>query len=362
MASSISVVTTRKQFGKCDVAHLSQSKHTRGKRPRHAPRKGFLHGLPVTLAIGVAVILIMETFLFIDVIARDGAIVPDEPLASPSGAIEALARWLARNVTPVCWTAVLFVLDGILEWARPVEGGAGHPGSPVRKRPRRFGLCFLASVGIWLSFDAFNFGAIHAWRYHGLAADTIQRLAAYLFAFGAISPALFLMAEAVRRLGLGRLVTQPFRIPTGADLFVIGLGAAFLAFPLFVREPYGVLTLWLGWILLLDPINRRLGAPSLFSDWAAGRWDRTVALMLSGVLCGLLWEFWNYWAVAKWTYDLAFLGPLEQIRYFEMPVVGLAGFPPFALECWVMFQTVVALLERTGLRLVEPLPDDRTTI
>ena len=74
--------------------------------------------------------------------------------------------------------------------------------------------------------------------------------------------------------------------------------------------------------------------------------------------CGVLWEFWNYWARARWTYDLPFLGPLEDYRLFEMPLPGFAGFPPFALECWVAFQAILLVLRKTGMRFVERLPGD----
>ncbi len=316
----------------------------------------------MTLWFGLATILAAEIFLFIDVIARSWAVVPEEALVRPSNSLESVARWIAINMTAICWTALLFVLDGVLAWNRRLDGTIAHSGSPVRKRPRRFVLCFLASIAIWLSFDGINFGALRAWEYHGLPESTVHRLAGYFLAFGAICPAVFLMADAGRRFGLGCLAGRPLRMPARAEPYLIGVGAAFLAFPLIVRDSVGTLTLWLGWILLLDPINRRLGAPSLLADWAAGRWGRTVTLMAAGLVCGLLWEFWNYWAVAKWTYDLAFLGPLEGIRYFEMPALGMVGFVPFALECWVMFQTIVLLLDRVGLSLAEPLPDEEAVI
>jgi hypothetical protein len=74
---------------------------------------------------------------------------------------------------------------------------------------------------------------------------------------------------------------------------------------------------------------------------------------------GLLWEFWNYAAVAKWTYNLPFLGPLERLRYFEMPLPGLLGFPPFAIECWAAFQTIAWAWGRVKrLPPVEPLGPD----
>ena len=142
------------------------------------------------------------------------------------------------------------------------------------------------------------------------------------------------------------------------------IGATFLLWTLYARDPLANFTLWVGLIYLLDPLNTFLSprSPSLLRDWQHGRIARTLALFAGGLTCGLLWEFWNYWALAKWTYRLPFLGPLEGIRYFEMPLPGMLGFLPFAAECWVVLNTIVALLERCGLNLAEELPDDRSVI
>jgi hypothetical protein len=99
---------------------------------------------------------------------------------------------------------------------------------------------------------------------------------------------------------------------------------------------------WLGFIFLLDPINTRLGAEALLPG---GRLDRVINLALSGLLCGVLWEFWNYWAHAKWHYTVPIM---ERIRIFEMPVPGYFGFPAFALECFTMYVFVRRMLTRLG--------------
>ena len=53
-------------------------------------------------------------------------------------------------------------------------------------------------------------------------------------------------------------------------------------------------------------------------------------LLASGLVCGLLWEFFNYWAGGKWKYTVPWpAGP----KLFEMPWLGFLGFPPFALGC-----------------------------
>ncbi len=307
--------------------------------------------LPLTLLAGLGVIAAAEALLLIDVAARGGAVLPHDPLPPPEGALQALGRWVSLHMTPVVWLAFLMVLDGVLEMT--------PDGSPARRRPGRFVVCFLASVPIWLWFDWVNFWFVHAWAYHGLPEATLHRYLMYFAAFGAICPAMFLTAEAIQRLGLGRLAGRPLRLGPGARRACVALGAVFLVFPFVVRDATGTLTMWLAWILILEPLNRRLGAPSLLGDWEAGRYGRTVALLAAGLACGFLWEFWNYWAAAKWTYDLPFLGPLEAVRFFEMPMVGLLGFPPFAIECWAMFQTLVLVARRLAPRLVEPLPEDR---
>ncbi len=60
----------------------------------------------------------------------------------------------------------------------------------------------------------------------------------------------------------------------------------------------------------------------------------------------------------NWNYDLPFLDPLEAYRFLEMPLVGLLGFPLFAVECWAMFQTAVLVLDKCGIRDNESLPDE----
>jgi hypothetical protein len=136
--------------------------------------------------------------------------------------------------------------------------------------------------------------------------------------------------------------------------FIVGM--AMFAWPVVYPHQITNLTLWTSLVFLLDPINLWLGRPSMLRDWQNGWYGRTLAAFAGGLSCGFLWEFWNYWALAKWVYVLPFLGKWEHVKYFEMPVPGLLGFIPFGIECWVMWQTMRVPLDG----LVEPLPDERT--
>jgi len=94
--------------------------------------------------------------------------------------------------------------------------------------------------------------------------------------------------------------------------------------------------LWVGVIFILDPlIYRRDRVASLLGQAAKGSYARLLRLMLAGLLCGVLWEFWNYWSGAKWIYTIPFFNFWE---VFEMPLVGYLGFMPFALECYLFWQ------------------------
>jgi hypothetical protein len=107
-----------------------------------------------------------------------------------------------------------------------------------------------------------------------------------------------------------------------------------LVWPLIWPSPYLAAPVWLGFIFLLDPINARLGGESLGADLGHHEYGRLANLALSGLLCGLLWELWNYWSRAKWHYSVPIM---ENLKIFEMPVPGYFGFPAFALECFTMY-------------------------
>jgi hypothetical protein len=366
--------------------------------------------IPKTLLLGGAIILVCEMLLLIDLNGRDFAIFPRditlEQLPRPTTAVGAAARFVAVNMTAFCWVGYLLFFDGLLTVLARRHGDPSR--SPIRARPNRFIVAWLTSIPVWCFFDWANFYFLDAWRYHGLPPFFPQRAVGYFIAFAAISPGMFLAGELYQQLGLRRVQrphdrqkpamawllvlgptllvaavalllqsrssASPLAVITSvlillgpaavvgilirglnATTFACGLGLT--AWALAMRDPLSTMTLWVGLIYLLDPICDKLAAPSLLADWRAGRWGRTLALFLGGATCGLLWEFWNFAALAKWTYHLPFLGSAESYRYFEMPWLGFLGFLPFAAECWVALNLMIAVLARLSLRVSERLSD-----
>ena len=131
---------------------------------------------------------------------------------------------------------------------------------------------------------------------------------------------------------------------------ILGMGLAMVALPLAYPSPYIFASVWAGFVLLCDPLNYLLGRPSLLGDLAKGRPGRVVSLLIAGGICGFLWEFWNYWATTKWIYTVPFT---QNIKIFEMPLLGFVGFFPFAWECFCMYHFLAG---KEGFALPPPAP------
>ena len=59
---------------------------------------------------------------------------------------------------------------------------------------------------------------------------------------------------------------------------------------------------------------------------------------LSALICGVFWEMWNYYSLAKWEYAIPYV---DKYRIFEMPVLGYGGYLPFGLECIVICNLIL---------------------
>ncbi len=372
----------------------------------------------ITLSAGLLLITTCMTFTLIDVHHRGGLVVGGDTTADqlnlPQNRYEQITRIAAMNITPLCWVGYLLLFDGLLTLQGRWQGRPRI--SSLRTRPNRFIVAWLTSIPVWCYFDWLNFYFLDAWRYHFLPPAFWQRLIGYFIAFAAISPGMFMAAQLYQHLGArhvqvnrtqrasriawGLILVPPVVIAVwvfllqlqdeghlgtirsliGTSLLLLGpgiaclirrqsrpatafaIGAGLVIWTHLARDPLGCMTLWVGLIYLLDPINAKLGLPSLIRDWESGRYGRTISLFAGGATCGLLWELWNYWAITKWTYNLSFLGQFEQYRYFEMPWIGFLGFLPFAAECWVMLNTIIAVMKSYRIRIAESLPDDHTVI
>ncbi len=265
--------------------------------------------------------------------------------------------WLAVMLLAVFWT---------LAWTRLswFEGFQRHTFTPLwlsyvllvnaltygrtgrsllTHRPAYLAALFPLSALFWWYFEYLN-RFVQNWHYTGVADFSP---AAYVLhatlAFSTVLPAVISTLDLLR--SFPALANVTLRVPwepahprrwAGAALVVAAAGIAGLGvwpnllFPL----------LWVAPLVLLVSLQVLAGERTVLAELHTGNW-RTIALAaLAGLICGFLWELWNYYSAAKWVYSIPYV---HRFEVFEMPLLGYAGYLPFGIECAV----VAGLLHRT---------------
>lgn len=207
------------------------------------------------------------------------------------------------------------------------------------------------SAFLWFIFEAINL-KIQNWHYIRVPNEIWIRWPGNFLAFGTVLPGIFCTANLLEHYGIFR--KNEFSKFFGTDLkkssviFLI-LGGFLMFFLSLIFPKYFFPLVWGCFVLMLDPVNALWKSKSLIQEWRQKNWNRTLQILCAGLICGGLWEFWNFWAGAKWVYSVPlpeFL--LKNLKVFEMPLPGFLGFPPFALECFVMVEFVRNVRERVS--------------
>lgn len=238
--------------------------------------------------------------------------------------------WVATFFTPLMWTGYVLLVDAMV-WTLRGESSLG-------RAPWQFLSLAFWSVPLWLVFEAYNL-RLENWTYVGLPDNTIEQGIGCLWSFATVWPAIFETADFVQALGLFRERRKPrtaFAKRTLLSLFVLGL--LFVTFPLLVPTQVGRYlfgAVWVGFVLLLDPLNYWWKGQSLLRNHEMGETAIFWSFLVAGLVCGIFWEFWNYWASTRWVYVFPIW---QEWKVFEMPLLGYLGFPPFALECFAMYE------------------------
>jgi len=215
-------------------------------------------------------------------------------------------------------------------------------GSLLRDRPRRFFWLAAASVAWWTLFEAINL-RLGNWYYVMDVPSRALRWAGGVVAFATVLPAVVETLALVESSGVMRSVrVAPLRWSPAKEVSCQALGASCFALPLLWPDVFFPLT-WGSFVFLLEPWNRRHARRSFLRDLEAGEAGPLVRTLVAGLACGLLWETWNFWARTKWIYTVPVF---EELKLFEMPLLGFLGFPPFAVQCIVLLRFVRGWLAR----------------
>ncbi len=207
--------------------------------------------------------------------------------------------------------------------------------SPLVSRAAEFIVLAAWSAAFGAAAELLNlrFGA---WDYTGMCSTLSTRWAGRIFSWAAILPSVFVLSELLEALRLFRGArSRSFRLPcaaaawsAAAGILLLALALAFpaLCWPLAAPAPF----------LLTEPLLLRLGLPSLLREISGGLPGKTLRLALSGLLCGLLWNWWNRAAGAEWVYHApAWLSPAPWLLYAAFPFLALSLYSLYSLASWL---------------------------
>jgi len=253
--------------------------------------------------------------------------------------------WVGLILIAVCWplnwmlpgvrTAYLFFplwLGYILVLDALVKRRTGN--SLWTQSRKNFVLLFLLSAPVWWLFELINLRTAN-WEYVGRELfSTLQFALLCTISFSVVVPAMFETAELMRSFGWMKRFALAPPVPATHRLFVglLIIGLATLSAMLIWPKIFYPFT-WIALVLILEPINSWTGRPYFLKELRAGDWRTLISLSLGALVCGFVWEMWNYYSFPKWIYHIpgaAFL------RIFEMPLLGYGGYIPFALELYAL--------------------------
>ncbi len=267
-------------------------------------------------------------------------------LAGEAGLFVGLAPVRMTFYCIAWWSYILFA--DALVWRR-------RGSSLLRDRPWEFWFLAFWSVPIWNLFELFNF-RLQNWFYVNIPLNETFGLIFNVASYATVLPGLFETYDLLRAHAVLECVrTRAWRVSSLVLSGCATVGVAMLAASL-IWPRVAFPLIWGFAIFLGDPVCYRAGrvrTDSLLAQLERGDPRTALRLLVAGLICGALWEFWNFWAYTKWLYTVPYF---ENLKWFEMPPLGFLGFPPFALECYVLVNLLNAIRrgrnweawERTG--------------
>lgn len=250
-------------------------------------------------------------------------------------------KWLLNWADlPLFWGFTL-VLDGFVY--KRTNGQ-----SIIGKNSREIIGIGMASVSGWLIFEYLNFFVDDNWIYPfgNLIPDNEFTLYAVLGSSGLMPMSFewFSLLSTYKgfsqrydngpKINLPHFIKYLFLIICLVGLFFTGFFPNNLFF-----------LLWMAPLIILVVVLERLKMWTPFTPIKNGNWSPMLIFALTYLIQGFLLEFWNYFSAiheggkvilthtpAYWSYSIPYV---NVYHVFEMPVLGLLGYLPFGVYCWV---------------------------
>jgi hypothetical protein len=235
-----------------------------------------------------------------------------------------VGAWQAHTFTPI-WLGYIVFINGLC-YRRTGR-------CLLTDRPGLLLLLFPASSLFWWFFEYLNRFAQN-WSYQGAGElDDMGYLIAASLPFATVLPAVLSTRDYLSSFprlyaGLGEAWRPPRlgrRWAVGALLVAAG---SLVALPLLPLLLYPMV--WLAPLVIAIALQAVFGERTALDPILDGDWRPIWLAALAALLCGFLWELWNWQSLARWEYHVPYV---DRFRLFEMPLLGYAGYLPFGLQC-----------------------------
>jgi len=206
--------------------------------------------------------------------------------------------------------------------------------SPLTSHTGPYLATFPASALFWWFFEYLN-RYVWNWYYLGVSQMDAWEYAFYAtLCFSSVLPAVTATAAFLHTFG-------PFDDARFSDLspvnmrnwrtiaLLLSVSALGLSGIVFLPK-YTFPLLWLSPLMVFMLIQSAIGEPGVMGLPGGRNWALVLRFAAAALVCGLCWETWNYYAVAKWVYSVPLV---HRFQIWEMPLIGFAGYLPFGVEC-----------------------------
>lgn len=229
-----------------------------------------------------------------------------------------------HTFTPL-WFSYIIIINAL---CRLYSGRA-----PLTERPFFFLVLFPLSALFWWLFEYLN-QFVDNWYYTGVDYGPLAYSIHASISFSTVLPAVYSTRELLLRMhwfntrfhGLPSLTGYAKRTIPWVLLVFSCMGLAMVN----IRPEEGYPLLWIAPLLLFTSLLHIIGRRTLFSSLLEGDWRPVVSAALAALICGVFWEMWNYYSLAKWHYAIPYV---QRFEIFEMPLLGYMGYLPFGLLC-----------------------------
>ncbi len=220
------------------------------------------------------------------------------------------------------WLGYILAIDGLVEWRTGT--------SPWRRSPTTWILLFPLSAVLWWIFEGLN-EFLENWYYvHPDGTGRLYYFVTSTLSFATVIPAVIGTIELFASFRIGERIPGLGHWKFGAaGLLRFQIAGVVMLILIAIWPTYAFALVWLALFFILEPINQRLGQPSLWQYARENNWGPIYNVMLATTFTGFFWEMWNVFANPKWFYDVPFVHVLQ---IFEMPALGYFGYMPFGME------------------------------